>query len=92
MNQVDPPMSEDLRARVVSTEHKLNDQKARIVQLEKWQQEQNIANAVRDERWTSISARLNKIDGSLSKIAWLMISGIIMAFVAFLVGGGLRIP
>lgn len=85
-------MADDIRARTVMLEHKLNDQKARIVNLEKWQQEQNIANAVRDERWTSISARLNKIDANVAKLVWLIIGGIIAAFIAFVVGGGLRIP
>lgn len=73
-------------------EHKLNDQKSRIVALEKWQQEQNIANAVRDERWETTLSRLNKIDSNLGKVVWLIVGGIIAALVAFVVGGGLNIP
>lgn len=92
MDQVDPPMSEDLHARVVSTGHRLNDQKDRIVQLEKWQQEQNIANAVRDERWTTMLTRLNNIEGYLKWIVRLVIGSIVAALVAFMVGGGLTIP
>jgi cell division protein FtsX len=85
-------MEGDLRARVVAVEHKLNDQKSRIVAMEKWQQEQNIANAVRDERWTTTLTRLNNIDGNLKWIVRLVIGGIIAALVAFMVGGGLTIP
>ncbi|TXH44562.1 MAG: hypothetical protein E6Q97_32400 [Desulfurellales bacterium] len=90
--QVDPPMEGDLRARVVTVEHKLNDQKSRIVAMEKWQQEQNVANAVRDEHWTTTLTRLNNIDGNLKWIVRLVIGSIIAALVAFIVGGGLTIP
>lgn len=85
-------MEGDLRARVVTVEHKLNDHESRIVATEKWQQEQNIANAVRDERWTTTLARLNNIDEHLKWIVRLVIGGIIAALVAFIVGGGLDIP
>lgn len=85
-------MEGDLRARVVTVEHKLNDQKSRIVAMEKWQQEQNIANAVRDERWTTTLTRLNNIDSNLKWIVRLVIGGIIAALVAFVVDGGLAIP
>lgn len=77
---------------MVTVEHELNDQKSRIVAMEKWQQEQNIANAVRDERWTTTLARLNNIDGYLKWIVRLVIGGITTALVAFMVGGGLTIP
>lgn len=82
----------DLRSRVVFLEHKYNDIKGRIANHEKWQAEQNIANAVRDERWTSTLARLNSIDGNLKWIVRLVIGGIITALLAFIVGGGLGIP
>lgn len=82
----------DLRSRVVFLEHKYNDIKGRVAAHEKWQAEQNIANAVRDERWTSTLSRLNSIDGNLKWIARLVIGGIITALVAFIIGGGLRIP
>ena len=85
-------MSGDLRSRIVSVEHKLNDQKARIVSVEAWQRKQDVDNAVRDERWNATLDRLNKIDGHLSKIVWLVIGGIVAALVAFIVGGGLAIP
>lgn len=49
--------------------------------------EQSIA--VRDETMKSITSRLDKIETVLSRLTWLMVSGIGMAFVAFVVGGGL---
>lgn len=74
-------------------EHQLADAKSRVRVIEIWQHDQNIANAVRDERWTSTLTRLNSIDGNLKWIARLVIGGIITALVAFAVGGGLqRIP
>ncbi len=45
--------------------------------------------AVREEGLKSTHARLDKIETILSRITWILLSGIGMAFVAFVVGGGL---
>lgn len=49
--------------------------------------EQSIA--VRDETMKSITSRLDKIETVLSRLTWLMISGILGAFMAFVLSGGL---
>ena len=45
--------------------------------------------AVREEGMKSTHARLDKIEAILSRLTWLLVSGIGMAFIAFIVGGGL---
>lgn len=87
-----PVATDDIRARVVALEHRHNDVKVRVVAVEKWQNEQSIANAVRDERWATMLVRLNKIDSNLSKVVWLMVGAFIAAVMAFVIGGGLRLP
>lgn len=50
-----------------------------------------IKSAVDHERHASIVKRLDKIDGHVSKLIWLMITGIVGAFMAFLISGGLSL-
>lgn len=45
--------------------------------------------AAREEGMKSTHARLDKIETLLSRINWLILSGIGMAVIAFIVGGGL---
>jgi hypothetical protein len=52
-------------------------------------QEIRLSLAVREEGMKSTHARLDKIETILSRLTWLLVSGIGMAFVAFLIGGGL---
>lgn len=69
----------------------------RITTLEQWQRQSEIAGARTDEKWKNVDRRfddldkkIEKVSGILSKIMWLVISGLIMAFVAFVIGGGLK--
>lgn len=48
--------------------------------------------AVREEGLKSTHMRLDKIETILSRLTWLLVSGIGLAFVAFVIGGGLRVP
>ncbi|MGU3398545.1 hypothetical protein ACLBWS_02165, partial [Brucellaceae bacterium D45D] len=41
-------------------------------------------------RFDDLDKKIEKVSGILSKIMWLVISGLIMAFVAFVIGGGLK--
>ncbi|MGO1164049.1 hypothetical protein ACTOV4_19230 [Brucella sp. C7-11G] len=43
-----------------------------------------------DRRFDDLDKKIEKVSGILSKIMWLVISGLIMAFVAFVIGGGLK--
>jgi hypothetical protein len=52
-------------------------------------QEIRLSLAVREEGMKSTHARLDKIETILSRLTWLLVSGIGMAFVAFIIGGGL---
>lgn len=45
-----------------------------------------VANAVRYE---AIASRLDKIDGHISKLLWLIIAAIVGGFMTFVINGGL---
>ncbi|MBX3532601.1 MAG: hypothetical protein KF849_18540 [Rhizobiaceae bacterium] len=75
------------------------DLRARVVALEQWRVQKDIDSARNDEKWTAMETRIDArfagleksvldIQGTLSRINWLIIGGITMAVVAFLVGGG----
>ncbi|MEJ5081039.1 hypothetical protein [Ochrobactrum sp. MYb379] len=92
-----PDTEADLRARMNAIEHILTGIVPRITTLEQWQRQSEIAGARTDEKWKNVDRRfddldkkIEKVSGILSKIMWLVISGLIMAFVAFLIGGGLK--
>lgn len=51
-----------------------------------------LSQAASDEGMKSTHMRLDKIETILSRLTWLLVSGIGLAFVAFVVGGGLRVP
>lgn len=87
--------SGDLRSRMVSVEHGIQANSQRLTTLEAWQRQSDITEARRGEQFKSMDDRfgrieldLTQISGTLAKIMWLVIGGIIMAMVAFLVRGG----
>lgn len=92
-----PETENDLRSRVNAAEHQLTALIPRITALEQWQRQVEIADARQDERWKQVDNRFNdldkkidKISGILSKLMWIVISGLGAALVAFVVNGGLR--
>lgn len=82
----------DLRARVVGLEHGAASKENRLSALEAWRSQMDIATAVRDEQYRGIKEDLKSIKGTLSRLAWLMITGIAMGFVAFMINGGFKVP
>ena len=92
-------MDGDIRARVVTLEHASAAKEQRLSAIESWQRQRDIDSARNDEKWTAMEARidtrfsgiessLKDVQGSLSWVTKLIIGGIIMAVVAFMVGGG----
>lgn len=72
------------------------DLRARVVALENWRVQRDIESARHDERWRNmdekieaVGKKVDKISDSLSRIMWLILSGLILAGVAFIVQGGL---
>jgi hypothetical protein len=82
----------DLRGRVVGLEHSAAHKETRIVALEQWRSQMDIANAVRDVQFLGIKEDLKSIKGIVSRLAWLMVTGLAMGFIAFIVNGGLKVP
>jgi hypothetical protein len=69
--------------------------RARIVALETWKIERTVESARHDERWKHLDVRFNQLDKDikavstiLSRLNWLVISGIVVAAIAFVIGGG----
>lgn len=81
----------DLRGRVVSLEHRSTEDRQRIAALETWRQQTEVSGARLDERFISMDKRLNRIDTNISRLVWLLITGIGGAFIAFVVKGGLNL-
>lgn len=68
---------------------------SRITSLEQWKQEQEIEvalikerRATTDERFDRVEKRLDKIDGHVSRLVWLVVAAILSAIVTFTVKGG----
>lgn len=68
----------------------------RIRALETWRSEQVTSNAVWQERRQSdreefqrLNTRLDRIDGHINKIVWLIVTAIIGGLMAFVINGGL---
>ncbi|GEM_PF-730632 len=94
-----PEADNDLRARVVALEHSAQSTSHRLSALEAWQRQREIDSARHDEKWAAMEIRIdthfsglensNKgIQSTLSRINWLIIGGIVAAFVTFIVSGG----
>ncbi|MCO5164647.1 MAG: hypothetical protein M9939_26515 [Mesorhizobium sp.] len=73
------------------------DLRARVVALENWRVRRDIESARHDERWKHMDDRFNRLEVKLSGVSdtltWitrLIIGGIILAIVAFMVGGGFK--
>lgn len=95
-DEQDEPMDGGLRARVVQLEQA--QAAARLTVLETWKQQAAIADAHREGQWAvmqqsiaSVSTDVGEIKDNQKWVIRLIIGGIIMALVAFLIGGGLGI-
>ncbi|WP_127523560.1 hypothetical protein [Mesorhizobium sp. Z1-4] len=71
---------------------------SRVAALEQWKNAQTTAQAVDGERrkymetrFNELEKRLDRIDGHISKVVWIVISAIGMGFMAFVVSGGLNV-
>ena len=88
----------DLRSRVVNLEQQLTGIFPRLVVLEKFQVQSEIADARKDEQWKHMDNRFNdlekKISGvsdTLAKVVWLIISALILGVVSFMIKGGFNV-
>ncbi len=84
--------------RLMSIEHQLNSQAQRIRALESTVNEANTDRAVRIERDKHLDKRFDKLEldvgdvkGYLLRIVWLIVAGIVAAFMTFMINGGLGI-
>lgn len=71
-----------IAAKVEQNDTKIEALTGRVAKLE-------TDSAVRDERMVGISTSLTKIENSISKVAWLIITAIIGGIMAFILKGGL---
>lgn len=82
----------DLRSRLVSVEKETASNIHRITALESWRTLNDIADARKEVEWSGMIKRLDKIDGNVSRVAWILIGSVVMAVMAFIFRGGLNIP
>lgn len=88
-------METDLRGRVVALEHQGQGHTRRLDDLEKWQRQSDLADARKEGEWHAmndkidgVGKKVDKISSDLSRVVWLLLSGIILGVVAFLIRGG----
>lgn len=60
--------------------------------MERWRTKTDIDDARKDEQWTTMKARLDSIDNSVSWIVRLIGGAIVLAIMAYLVRGGFSLP
>ena len=70
---------------MVASEAKMQRLEDRVTVLERNE-------AVSEERNRQIVKRLDKIDGHLSRVLWLVVALIIGGFINFMIRGGLDVP
>lgn len=92
-----PEDTGDLRVRVNALEHADATIVTRLSALELWQRQTEITAARTDEKWINVDKRfddldkkIEKVSGVLTKIMWIFVTAIILAFAAFIVKGGLN--
>lgn len=71
----------------------------RLAALESWKATQDTSSAVRterdkhlDQRFDRVESSINEVKGYLLKIVWVIILGVLGAFITFMVRGGLNGP
>lgn len=75
----------------------------RVAALEQWRQQRDVSEAEHRAQWNSMIERFNdrfnnleqqigKIAGTLTFLSRTFIGAVILAFVAFMISGGLHIP
>lgn len=67
----------------------------RVRELEGWRQTFDALNAERrqqaEKEFRAVHDRLDKIDSHIARLVWMVLSGIIGAFLAFMFSGGLNV-
>ena len=63
----------------------------RVEDLEETVTQIRLSLATRDEGFRNTNIRLEKIEAILSRLTWLMVSSIVMAFAAFVIEDGLNL-
>lgn len=76
-------MTAAIEQRLVSLENKANEQEKRLYALE-------LKEAVSDEQYKVVISRLNKIDGHVSRLVWIVLAAIAMSLMKFILEGGLH--
>ncbi len=82
----------DLRTRVVTLEHGHTAMNQRIVEMEKWRQVNEIADAKMQVKVEEMDKKLSDIFSNTTWLMRLVIGGLIMAAIAFMLRGGFNVP
>ena len=95
MTEKAPEMETDPRGRVVALEQGIAANGQRLTTLEAWRTQRDIDSARHDERWKrmddkidAVGKKVDKISEGLSRIMWMVVTGIVVAIVGFMIKGG----
>lgn len=59
------------------------------IKMDEWRASQSIESAVASDRYKNIEKRLDSINGHITKLVWLLVTGLVVPVIAFVVNGGL---
>lgn len=85
MGETTDELKRFVRGSVDALAEDMRDVKSRVVKLE-------ISKAREEERHNQLVSRLDKIDGHMTRVIWIILTGVGGAFVAFVLRGGLLGP
>lgn len=62
----------------------------RLSKIEEWRSKQDISIAVTSHTYSVIENRLDKIDGHITKLVWLLLTGLLVPAIGFVINGGIK--
>lgn len=63
----------------------------KVEKIQEWKTVQETQTALATERYSNINSRLDKIDGHMAKLIWIILVGILGAAGSFILSGGLNV-
>jgi hypothetical protein len=68
------------------------DLRTRILNLETWRSQRDIADARADEQRKYLDLRFGSLERKINGVAWIIVSGFVVALVTYAFKGGLNLP
>jgi hypothetical protein len=70
----------------------VSDLRHRVMNIETWRAQRDIADARAEEQRKYLDQRFTSLEKKINGVAWLIVSGFVLALVTFAFKGGLNLP